>query len=265
MNPISNPHYLYLHSSIATQSQVTELIQKTIRSFESYYDKKFNKEFVVNTVTKYDGTPLKHSYVFFKSDLLANLFINKDIEGNERTVEMPDPDHDVSQDVKLFNDFMMAPTPLGCSWVDLVEQEEDLYKKTIQRNVKRALPPVVSIGTIEPTPEQRSKYPDISEIVVTFYPCRIPVRSGYSFSKLYAVHVSKDVTDSQIRRHFEPFSTSKKDKKYPIVYIDRKSNPSCVTVSFDSCTFDGIFALVMAKKLVISEKCTLNFDLYREN
>jgi hypothetical protein len=244
---------------------LTEHIQKGIRLFESYYGRKFNKEFIVNTVTKYDGTPLKHSYVFFKSEQLANLFINKDLDGNDRIIEMPDPDHDTTQDIKNFQDFMMKPTPTPCDWVELVEEEEVLYRKTIQRNVRRPLVPVVNMGTVCPTPEQKDRHPDITEITVTFFPCKIPVKAGYSYSKLYAIHVSKDVSDSQIRKHFEPFSTSKKDKKYPIIYIDRKNNPTSVTVSFEPCSFDGIFALVMAKKLIVSEKCTLNFDLYREN
>jgi hypothetical protein len=269
MNQLSNPHYLYLHSSIATQNQVQNYIMSLIEKFEIAFDTKLNKEFIVNTVTKFDGTPLKHSYVWFKSEVVAGLFLNKDLEGKDRVEQYPDPNHDTSEADKKFQEFMNESIPVGTRWVDLVDEEEQLYKNTIKKIISRPKESLVPFEGIEPTPEQKLKNPDLGMISVEFYPCKITGRSNVSYSKLFAVHVAKDVTEAQIRKHFEPFSTNKscntKKQEYPIVQIDRKSNPHSVTVNYCPTTMDGIFALCMIKKLVIHEKCTLNFDLYRQN
>ncbi len=277
MNQISNPHYLYLHSSIATQNQVQRYIMSLIEKFEIAYDTKLNKEFIVNTVTKFDGTLLKHSYVWFKSEVVAGLFLNKDLEGKDRVEQHPDPSHDTSEAEKKLQEFMCESFPIGAKWVDLVDVEEQLYKNTIKKMISRPKECLVHFEGIEPTPEQKLKNPDLDRISVEFYPCKINSPSDYrnsgrsniSYSKLFAVHVAKDVTEAKIRKYFEPFATNKscntKKQEYPIVQIDRKSNPHSVTVNYCPSTMDGIFALCMIKKLVIHEKCTLNFDLYRQN
>jgi len=269
MNQLSNPHYLYLHSSIATQSQVHDYILSLIEKFEVVLDTKLNKEFIVNTVTKFDGTPLKHSYVWFKSEIVAGLFLNKDLEGNDRVEQYPDPDHDTTEAEIKLKEFLNESIPFGSKWVDLVDTEERLQRNTIKNLITRAKERLVPFVGIEPTPEQKLKNPDLGMISVEFYPCKINGRSNVSYSKLFAVHVAKDVTEAQIRKYFEPFATNKscntKKQEYPIVQIDRKSNPHSVTVNYCPSTMDGLFALSMVKKVVIHEKCTLNFDLYRQN
>lgn len=272
MNQLSNHHYLYLHSSIATQAQVHAYIASLIESFEKVLQVKLDKEFIVNSVFKFDGTPLKHSYVWFKSVQTADLFLNKDLQGKDRIDEFPDPDHDTSKEERLFQEFLAAPTPIGAKWVDLVEEEEKLYKKTLKIMIQRPKTRLVSLPGIVPSIEQKTKDPSLEKIDVEFYPCKIFGRSNVSYNKLFAIHVAKDVTESQIRKHFEPFaitksttSCGKHTKEYPHVYIDRKSNPNSVTVSYHPGSMDGIFALCMVKRVAVNEKCTLNFDLYREN
>lgn len=269
MNQLYNPHYLYLHSGIATQSQVKSYILSLIDQFEVVLGTKLNKEFIVNTVTKFDGTPLKHSYVWFKSESVAGLFLNKDLEGNDRVEQYPDPNHDTTESEKKFQEFMSESFPLGAKWVDLVETEEQLYRNTIKKLITRPKECLVPFVGIIPTEDQKLKNPDMGMISVEFYTCKINGRSNVSYSKLFAVHVAKDVTEAQIRKYFEPFATNKsyntKKQEYPIVQIDRKSNPHSVTVNYCPSTMDGIFALSMVKKVVIHERCTLNFDLYRQN
>ena len=269
MNQLSNPHYLYLHSSIASQAQVKSYILMLIQKFEKTLGTKLEKDFIVNTVTKFNGTPLRHSYVWFKSVQTAGLFINKDLEGKDRVEEVPDPEHDTSLAIKEYQEFLGTPTPIGARWEDLVDIEEKLLKNTIRRNVQRVLPPLFTFPLIEPTEQQKTNFPDVENIEISFFPYKIPSRSNVSFNKLYATHVARDVSESQIRKYFEPFATSRvsdhQNVTYPKVYIDRKANPNSVTVSYTPGSLDGIFALCMIKKIVISEKCTLNFDLYREN
>ena len=272
MNQLSNPHYLYLFTSVATQEQVTSYIANLLCSFEETLNFKLDKTFIVNTVFKYDGTPCKHSYVWFKSVQTAGLFLNKDLDGKDRMTEIPDPEQDTTQAEIDYYNFMMAPTPMGARWEDLVETEEKLLKRTHKIMVQKPLPFYITFPGFPLNEEQRLLYPDIEKVEVEFYPCKLFGRPNVSYNKLYAVHVSKDVSESQIRKHFEPFASIKSNcthqrgaKEYPLVHIDRKSNPNAVLVSYHPTTMDGLFALCMVKKIVLTEKCTLNFDLYREN
>jgi hypothetical protein len=268
MENITNPNFLYLHSSIATKSQVYHYLQKCIKRFEEILDETLEKEIIVNTVTKFDGTPLKHSYVWVKSVEVANLLLNRTKDGVERVEETPDLDHDVTEDEKRLFDFLSSPTPDNCSWAELMEEEERLISKARRRNIKIPMTPLFDFGTIELTEEQKTKYPDMSEIQIKIFPLSVPLRPGYMRHKLFANHVSKDVSEKQIQKIFEPYSTktsSDNRKSYPIVYIDRKSNPTSISVTYCLSTFDAVFAILMNKRVVISDKCTLNFELYREN
>jgi hypothetical protein len=269
MNHISNPHFLYLHSSFATQSQVYTFVQKCIHLLEEYLNEQLDKEIIVNTVTKHDGTPLNHSYVWCKSVKVVNLLLNRTKEGVDRVEDFPDPEHDTTEDEQRLFEFLMKETPVPCSWVDLVEEEERLTLKTVKRTVQRPMKPYVDFGNVEMTEEQMKKYPEMKEIQIRFFPLKVPTKRGVSCTKLFALHVTKDVNEKQIRKLFEPFvrdiTKDTYDKKYPIVYIDRRSNPTCVSVTYQPSTFDGVFAALMNKKVVISDKCTLNFELYRQN
>jgi hypothetical protein len=264
----TNPHFLYLHSSIATQNQVYTYIKKSITLLEGYFQEKFDKEIIVNTVTKYDGTPLKHSYVWCKSVKVVNLLLNRTKEGVDRVEECPDPEHDTTEDEKRLMEFFMRPAPEDCCWVDLVEEEEFLVSKTIKRKVERPMKPFVDFGTIEMTEEQKQKYKDMNEIYVKYFPLKVPSKPGISCNKLFALHITKDVTEEQIRKVFEPYVSEVKNsfdkKEYPLIYIERRSNPTSVSVTYHPSSFDGIFASLMNKKVIISDKCTLNFELYRQ-
>jgi hypothetical protein len=199
---------------------------------------------------------------------VANLLLNRTKDGVDRVEDIPDPEHDTNEDEKNLIEFFLRPTPEDCSWVDLVDEEELLVSKTIKRMIKRPMKPLVDFGNIEPTEEQRSKYPNVEEIQVKYFHLNIPVRPGYMNHKLFANHVSKDVTEYQIRKYFEPYASEKKnihDKKtYPIIHIDRKANPTNVTICYQPLSYDGVFALLMNKRVTLSEKTTLNFELYRE-
>jgi hypothetical protein len=270
MNHITNPHFLYLHSSIATQEQMYTYVKKCITLLEEYFQEKFDKEIIVNVVTKHDGTPLKHSYIWCKSIEVVNLLLNRTKEGVDRVEDCPDPEHDTTEDELRLFEFFLKPTPVDCSWVDLVEEEEKLKFKTIKRTIKRPMKPFVNFGCIEMTEEQKINYPDMNEIQIKFFHLKVPTKRGFSCSKLFALNVTKDVTEKQIQKLFEPYVGDQRkitlDKKqYPLVYIDRRSNPTCVSVAYHPTSFDGFFASLMNKKVVISDKCVLNFELYRQN
>jgi len=269
MSSHTNPNYLYLHSSIATQKQVTAYTIKCIEKLEDVLGEPLNKEIHVNTVTKYDGTPLKHSYIWFKSSETANLLLNKNKDGTDRIEECVDPTHDTTEAERELEKFFLTPNTNGISWVDLVEIEEKLVANTVKRTIKKKKEPLVNFGYVEMTEEQKVKYPSMEHIEITFYPIKIPNRYGFSNHKLLAHFVPKEVSEQDIRVHMERYASEKKvvwDKKnYPIVHIDRKSNPSNVLVTFQPSTNDAVFACLMVKRLVVSEKCILNFDLHKEN
>ena len=269
MNQITNPHFLYLHSSIATQNQVYDYVQRCIRLLEDFLNEKLNKEIIVNTVTKHDGTPLNHSYVWCKSVEVVNLLLNRTKEGVDRVEEQEDPDHDTTVAENDLLEFFLRPTPLEYSWVDLVEEEEILIARTVKRTVQRPMKPYVDFGTVMLTDDQLKKYPQVKDIHIKFFHLKIPMKTGMSTHKLFALHVPKDLSEAQIRKVFEPYVSEKKsihDKKnYPLINIDKKANPTCVTVSYQPASFDAIFAILMNKRVIFSEKCSLNFELYRSN
>ena len=269
MSSYTNPNYLYLHSSIATQKQVQDYTMQCIEKLEKFLGEHLNKDIFVNTVTKYDGTPLKHSYIWFKSAETANLLLNKNKDGSDRMEECIDPTHDTTEAEKELEQFFLTPNQSGVSWGEMVEIEEKLMSKTVKRTIKKTKEPLVKFGSIEMTQEQKAQNPNKENIEITFYPIKIPSRYGYSTSKLLAHFVPKDVSEHDIRVHMERYSIDKREtrdkKNYPLVHIDRKSNPSNVLVTFNPLGNDAIFACLMVKRLVISEKCILNFDLFKEN
>lgn len=261
----TNPHFLYLHTSIATQNQVTEYLQRALNALEKYYGKKFDREIMVNTIFKYDGTPLKHSYVWCRSIETANVLINKTPEGQERTEEVEVEDEDTREAEKKLYDFLMKSHPPGTSWVKLVEEEENLVNAAKRNKIIRSLKPVVDFGTIPLDSDQAVKYKDQYEsIPVKIFPVGVPRRPGYSTNRLFAYHNFRDLDENQIRKQFEKFNTHKKDphdkKSYPSVFVDRRNNPTYITVSFHPSSTDGVFALLMNKKLYLSEKCVLSFE-----
>lgn len=269
MNHITNPHFLYLHSSIATQSQVYTYVHSCIGLLEEYLKEKLDREIIVNVITRHDGTPLKHSYVWCRSIEVVNLLLNRTKDGIDRVEEYPDPEHDTKEDGERLLKFFLKRTPENCCWVDLVEEEEKLVAKTVKRSVQRPMKPFVEFGTISMTEDQKKKYTDMNEIQIKFFHLRIPIKPGYSHTRMFALHITKDVTEKQIRKIFEPYASENKnvmDKNhYPLIYIDRRSNPTNVSISYQPSTFDAVFALLMNKKVMISDKCMLNFDLYRQN
>jgi hypothetical protein len=263
---VNNPHYLYLHTSIATQSQVKDYILRALDALEEYYGRKFDREIVVNTIFKFDGTPLKHSYVWCHSVETANVLLNKTPEGVERVEEIEVEDDDFREAEKRLSDFLNESHPPGTSWVDLVEEEEYLNNQIKKNKIIRSLKPVVDFGSIQLNDEQLSKYPGQYEnIPVKIFAMSCPLKYGYSTHRLFAYHNFRDLDENQIRKKFEKYATHKKDpfdkKNYPIIYIDRRNSPTYITVTFHPSSNDGIFALLMNKKLQLSEKCVLNFEL----
>ena len=267
MTQINNPHYIYAHTSVATQSQVVEYIQRCLDRLDAYFDIKLDREFQVNTVQKYDGTPLVHSYIWVRSLEVANLLLNKTRDGQERMEEFPDPEHDTTEDEERLQTFYGIPTPLNAKWEDLVEEEEILVNKSKKRTISRPLPYVVDFGVVEPTDEQKIKCPDVKEIQISFYPCRMPLKSGYYYNKLYANHCHADVQEKSIRKYFEKFVPEQKDphskKTYPLIHIDRKSGNGSVMVTFEPSTMDAFFIHLMSKKITIDSH-VLNFELFKE-
>lgn len=262
---IINPHFLYLHTSIATQSQVFDYLQRALDALEKYYGKKFDREMLVNTVFKYDGTPLKHSYVWCKSVETANVLLNRTPDGQERCEEVEIEDDDTREAEKRLSDFMNHSHPYGTSWVALVQEEEKLTNAIKRNKIKRSLSPVVDFGSISLNEEQINKYKDQYEnIQVKIFSAAVPRRPGYSTNRLFAYHHFRDLDENQIRKHFERYNTHKKDphdkKVYPSIYIDRRNSPTYITVSYHPSSTDGVFALLMNKKLYLSEKCVLSFD-----
>jgi hypothetical protein len=278
MSHYTNPHYLYLFSSIATQKQVYDYTIECIKKLEEVLGESLSHKISVNTITKYDGTPLKHSYVWLKSVEVANLLLNKNKDGSERVEECIDPTHDTSEAESKLSEFFNSPVPDGVSWVDVIEEEEILVSATMKRMIKKEMDPLVKFGTIELSEEQKLKYPDMKQIEITFYPVKIHSKPGLSHNKLYAQFVPKDVTEQDLRSHFERYVSEKttfrsfqghqgvRDKKnYPIIHFERRNNPSSVMVIYHPLSTDAIFASLMLKKFVIPDKCTLNFELFRDS
>jgi hypothetical protein len=267
MNYISNPNFIYAHTSIATNDQLRSYVLRCIDRLEEYFQEKLNREFEVNVITKYDGTFLNHAFIWFKSVELANLLQNKTKDGQERFQEVPDMDHDTSEAEQNLQNFYGLATPIGARWEKLVEEEEYLISKTQKRNIKVPLPPVVDFGTIDPSDEQKMKNPDQKPIEVSFYHCRIPIKNGFSFHKLYANHCPKDVNERSIRKYFEKFVGEQKDmhskKSYPIVTVDKRSGNCSIMVCFHPLSMDALFINLMSKKVVIDQN-TYNFELYKE-
>jgi hypothetical protein len=258
-------NYIYVTSNLATNQQLIDSLHETFESYKNEFNGT-NLEFESNIITKFDGSTFGYGYLWVKDKKLYYMLLGKNFDGSDLYIEEDDeswkPDPKIIEEKnKLIYEFQGDK-----SWYQISELEDELDKKLIRPKIKKVIQSPISQIKFKYNESQRKLDPTKTEDVFTFSPAVIRNKydDNYSTNKLFSPVVNKNITENDLRKIFCKYSTSlsKNSNLYPIITIDNKKSHNQVTIKFDSTTNDGLFALLMTKKITISGH-TIYFDYYK--
>jgi hypothetical protein len=248
-NRITNDHFLYVESGTATNDQLISELTKAITNYLSIFPKSCSPKFKCNIITKHDGSTYGYGYIWVEDIRLARVLLGLNTDGSQRIEEKEDelwiPDPSIQQN---YSEWLQLPL-LGKSWVEIAEVEEEYQRLLTRPTIKTPLPPLIQL------PGFTIQKASVSE-----------KDSNVSTHKLFCTCLPLDITEKDVREVFEPYSTSKSQRKgshrYPEICIDTKKNSATVLVTYDPNTYDGLFAILMTKRIVIKGH-TIYFDYFK--
>lgn len=255
-------HTMYVSTGKLTEDQVRTAIQHAIASA-----RKNNPQLrlgdislMINTTKHQDGRLTGLSYVRVSSTPAFNLLLGKNVDGTERKVlikeesSIPPAECIASEPLDETGEFDPFSIPSG-SWADLVEEEVEV----IVNDRVETLPSLAPITPVALLPHQASEL----ETHVELIPLRCFVRDLESHEVphiLLSRRLPDWINETDLRKTMQRLSTSK-DKKYPLILINKKQH--CVTVTFDPKTSDARYGLVMIKRLDVkrgNKSCNIGFS-----
>lgn len=267
---IHNEHFIYVESGTSSNEELHKCLTEAISLLPpefSYIKRKFK----VNIITKADGSTYGYGYIWFEDPQLVNILLGLNPDSSERYNKLMDeswqPDPAIE---KEYSEWLNLPLHYGSSWADVAEIE-DRYKQLLSRPfTKVPLSPILTLSYYRNDPNNKYvlKRASISE-----------KEHNISTNKLFCSKVPKEVTERDLYHIFLPFSTSKstvkesKALKYPKISIEtntfknnqgKKVTNTTAIITFDPLTYDGMFSLLMTKRLSINNNI-LYFDYYRSS
>lgn len=289
----TNQHMIHIDSSVATESQIRAVIEKAIKEVQKNHYKDFRTLFRVNVVSNRAGKLFGYSYVWFTNPEAYNLILGRNLDGTERAEYYDDPNWTPPE--KPLQDAMdesFANMKGNRSWVELTEEEERIQALYSCPQIKRVLPHLMPLDSIEYEPGQyeqarqlmideakrKGKWTEGMEIKV---PERINLVVGpavvtnvdpkYCHNVLCCLDIPPWITDQDIREIFLPYRNSSrtmgtgKADEYPKVTVNRSRNKEqhMAFVTFDPRTHDAQFCLMMTRKFDFTKgnnKHTLIFN-----
>lgn len=265
---VHNEHFIYVESGTSTNEELIKSLTEAISLLPQEYNY-IKTKFKVNIITKADGSTYGYGYIWFEDPQLVNILLGLNVDGSERYEKVEEegwkPDPSIEKD---YLEWLNLPLPYGSSWVEVVEIE-DKYKELLTPPfTKIPLPPIIKLSCYRNDPNNIYilKRATISE-----------KEHNISTNKLFCSKVPKDVTEKDLYEIFSQYSTSKsktkdsKTLKYPKVNIEtntfknnqgKKVTNTSAIITFDPLTYDGMFSLLMTKRLNINNN-VLYFDYYR--
>ena len=259
--------------------------------------------FRTNLIVDRNGKLFGYGYIYVTSPEIYWMLLGRNPDGTERYSEYKDPDWIPplpKEDNK--DDDNHSETKL--SWAEMIQEEE----KYIHPTIKETLPPLMKIPGYTYDPEQYEHLRQV-EIENDKIPDNVPKMGFFELSRAYVKNIEVNkcshklcaryvpdwIPDSEFKRIFKFYvydktkkvikkSNSNKNKNnknsknkneddtYPVITsIQSKNQGRIVFVMFDPTEKDGLFALLMTRKVNIthpkdpSKKCTLIFDHAYEN
>ena len=251
-NRLTNDHFLYVESGTATNDQLISCLTEAIQKYLVSKPKSFSPKFKSNIITKHDGTTYGYGYVWVEDLKLSNILIGLNPDGSKRVKEIEDTDWVADSNVeKEYHEWLSLPL-VGKSWVEIADIEDEFQAKLTRPKLYQPLEPLIVLEGFKMLKASVSEK-----------------ESHITTNKLFCSSVHSDIHEKDIKEVFEPFSTSKSMKKgssnqhrYPEIGLETKKGSSTVLVTFDPSTNDGMFALLMTRRVLIKGH-TLYFDYFK--
>jgi hypothetical protein len=271
-----NQHYIYVESKLASNKQLEDCLTSCFEK-NKHLLKNINLNHQINIITKQDGTTFGYGYIWVQDKKLYHLLLGKNEDGSERIIEEDDenwsPDSSVQEQYK---NWITKGIPQGMSWFDCTEIEDDFLRKLTPPKTKKFLPPLIIVPPFNYDDQQKLNDQTKKSDSFIFKPASISSKDTSVIThKLFCPSLPSDVSESILKNIFDKFSTSttkvsindngKKinDLSYPIITIEKKKNTIAI-ISFDPNTNDGLFALLMTRKVYIPNIGFVYFDYYRD-
>jgi hypothetical protein len=265
INKMIHRNYIYVQSHLATNKQITEALNKTFIKYESELEG-ISKEFEANIITKPDGTTYGYGYLWVRDEKLYYMLLGKNKDGSELYIEEEDENWKPDPKVIEERQKLMYGTIENKSWYEIMIMEEELDEKLKRPKIKKVVTSPISQVKYEYNEIQKKIDTTKSEDNFIFSQAIIRRKEdNYITYKLFSPIVNKNVTEDDLRKVFCKFSTSnyKNGEFYPQITIDKKRQNNTVTIKFDPMTNDGLFALLMTRKIVIRDN-VVYFDYFKE-
>lgn len=275
-------HTLYVTSGVAKEDQIVKCLKESIRQLEEKTGKKYKCWVKVNLIVDKNGGYFGFGYIRISNPEIYWMLLGRNPDGTERSREYPDPD-------------WVPPLPKPKtrssekkSWSEMME-DDDMYIHPI---IREELAPLMTVPGYKYDQFQREHLKTLAEKDVGGEVISIPEMGYFEISRAYAhkpdgkAHnilraqkVPSWIPERIFKNVFSPYATDNKNKfprkvgntkikdSYPFITIlDGKDNSKIVLVEYDPSTQDGMFALLMTRKVRIkhptnkSLKCTIIFN-----
>ncbi len=149
-NKFRDAHTVYLFSGYLFSEQVSQELNRCIQCLvdDKIIAPEVHRDFEVMCVRNQQNVPKLHSFVFFVSPVLKNIFLGLNPDGSERVVYKPVP--------------VSLPKSQGVaeSWADLVDEELPQTNSSNQV-VETVLGSLISFEPIQYTQEQQELWDDL--------------------------------------------------------------------------------------------------------
>jgi len=243
-------HTILLYSEFASKSQILNVLvkcqEKYNRDIKSESDPP-NTEIHVNVVLNRDDHPIGISYIWVSSPGFYNILLGKNIDGSDRTELIRDYDP-TDTDYQSISD-----------WSDIVEFDDNNSHVEI-------LEPLINIPKITLTDDQYKLAIKVTKNIeynreIELYPKAAFVlepEEGNSSFELCCSRCPSWITANQLASIFKRYiPIDRRSDGYPKVAIRnpyQKKGFKIATVKFDPSTRDAQFALLMTKKINLTNR-----------
>tara|TARA_R100000750_G_C2325572_1_gene88020 strand:+ start:102 stop:890 length:789 start_codon:yes stop_codon:yes gene_type:complete len=232
--PINDEHTIFITNlGIATRKQLNNFLVDYLENYFRLTNVHIPGDWRINLITKRSGESLGIAYVYFSNREMYHIFLGNNPDGTKNSARIPNPLYrkDMGKQENILKDIdLVTPAYIQVPYASVVEN---------------------LCITIKDYKSGRNKY-----ILPKIDPCILRAKKNIDYSKLICNRAPLDITKNDVKNIFSFFVKNPNDLNngYPIIKIESKDNYSLLEVSFNPETNDGMFALIMTKKIKLNYK-----------
>lgn len=242
-HPINDENTIFITNlGMTNRKQLNNFLVKYLENYFKATKVYIPGDWRINLITKRSGEPLGIAYVYFSNKEMYHIFLGNNPDGTRNLALIPNPLYRkdmAKQEIVLKDIDLETPPYIQVPYESVVNNLYIILKDYKSCSNKYILPKID--------------------------PCILRVKKGIDYSKLICNRAPIDITKIDIKNIFSFFVKNPNDfnSGYPLIKIESKGSYSSVEVTYNPETNDGMFALIMTKKIKLNFKgknYTLMFD-----